>query len=218
MLEQVNEFKYLGVTFDCELKFDKHIESLAEKISSRLGVIGRIRNYLQEKHRVMLFNTLVLPYFDYASTVWSNANCTESLVRLQASVARIILGLPNRTSREIALRALKWIPMDARWNCQRAVMMFKVSRALVPRYISDTFTSLAASYAASGRASRGVDCGNFHPCPSVGKTEWGRRRSASHGVFLWNNLPPELKKETKLSRFKASVKSLAKSGYSFYHL
>ena len=215
-VEQVEEFKYLGVTLDSELKFDVHIESICKKISSRLGIIGRIRNYFDRKHLLMLYNTLVLPYFDYASTVWSNANGTGQLSTLQARAARIILGLPKRANGEVALRGLKWIPMTDRWNCQRAVMMFKVANGLVPEYISEAFTPLSDSYAESGRASRGSDSGNFRPCPSIGKTEWGRRRFASHSVFTWNKLPPALKHETKLSRFKSGVKSLAKSGYTFY--
>ena len=72
VVEQVDDFKYLGITLDKELNFESHLSALGKKISSRLGVLGKIRNYLPLKYRIMLYNALVLPHFDYASTIWSN--------------------------------------------------------------------------------------------------------------------------------------------------
>ena len=117
MVEQVMDFKYLGITLDSELTFGTHLSTLSRKIRgrvehtglfapSRLGVLGRARNYLPETHRVMLYNALVLPHFDYASIVWSNtaAKHTKPLSTLQNRAGRIILGLPKLTSSDTVRR------------------------------------------------------------------------------------------------------------------
>ena len=90
-VEQVNDFKYLGIVLDSRLTFEAHLSGLAKKIASRIGVLGRIRKYLPHDIRVMLYNALVLPYFDYASVVWSNATAkaTDCIVSLQARAGRI---------------------------------------------------------------------------------------------------------------------------------
>ena len=45
-IEQVGEFKYLGVWLDSSLKFTCHISKMSSKISSAIGVISRVSRYL----------------------------------------------------------------------------------------------------------------------------------------------------------------------------
>lgn len=217
VIEQVMEFKYLGVLLDTCLDFGSHLGVLTKKVSSRLGMLGRVRNCLPKRHRVMLFTSLVLPHFDYASIVWSNtyAKHTESLKSLQARAGRIILGLPRLTPTEEVLRILGWTPVADRWQCQRAVMMYKVATNQVPGYLSRSFTSLAKSYSASGRVTRGATECNFQ-VSQASKTDWGKRRLVSHGVFLWNGLPAEVKAAKSNQSFKHQVNKLARDGFDFY--
>ena len=88
----------------------------------------------------------------------------------------------------------------------------------VQTIIFDSLTPLSDEYSESGRVTRGLCRGNFRPCPSNGKTEWGRRRFASHSVNVWNDLPSELKETNKLPVFKSQIKNLVKGGYCFYKL
>ena len=62
-IEQVGEFKYLGVWLDSSLKFTSHISKMSSKISSAIGVISRVSRYLPVIQRNMLYNAMVLPYF-----------------------------------------------------------------------------------------------------------------------------------------------------------
>lgn len=218
-IEQVHEFKYLGITLDSELTFESHINILCKKIASKIGVLGKVRKFLSRNHLLMIYNSIVQPHFDYASTVWSNtcAKYTDPLLSLQGRAGRVILGVPKLTPTEEVVRDLSWTPMKTRWNCQRAVMMFKVARGLVPRYLSDRFTSLAATNSGEGRVTRGQTQGGFRPVSSG--TEWGRRRFASHGPFLWNQLPADVKATQSMTVFKSSIKKLpSRSNFTFYKL
>ena len=212
-IEQVSAFKYLGITLDENLSFNEHLSETAKKISSRIGVLGRVRKFLTIKYRVMLYNTLILPFFDYASTTWSNthARYTDPLVSLQGRAARMIVGA-NRT--EEALGVLKWTSVTERWNSQRAVMMFKVAYGLVPEYLSCGFTKLDECYSEGDRVTRGRAHGNFRPCPSG--NEWGRRRLAHHGVHLWNSLPTVIKVCDTIDQFKSAINGLVKQNFKFY--
>ena len=165
----------------------------------------------------MLYNSLVLPHFGYSSIVWSNtfARLTNPLCKLQARAGRIILGLPSETSSETVLRKLGWLSLPDRWNIQRAAMMFKVARGLAPSYLTNGFTAMSAERPAdTSRGTRGSDAGNFLPPKS--DTEWGRRRFASHGVFLWNGLTPEIKAADTILNFKNRIKKYVKDGHNFY--
>ena len=211
-IEQVASFKYLGVTLDSKLNFEDFIDEIARKVASRIAVLGRVRRYLPVRHRVMLFNTLVLPHFDYASIVWSNTHAKHlnRLIGLQRRASRVIMGL---NSSDEAMDKLKWTPVDVRWSYQRAVTMFKVAHGLAPSYLSDKFKSPSESRR-HGPVTRGQTTKNFEPSASV--TNWGRRRLASHGVFIWNNLPGPLKLCAKLHEFKTQLKFLIRQKFNFY--
>ena len=64
-IERVESFKYLGVIFDPQLKWDDQISHIASKVSQRIGVIHRIKYYLPFHTLTMLANALVMPLFDY---------------------------------------------------------------------------------------------------------------------------------------------------------
>jgi len=212
VIEQVPSFKYLGITLDENLNFGEHLSDVARKISSRIGVLGRIRNFLSVEHRVMVHNAIVLPYLDYCSTVWSNTciKYTDPLSSLHRRAARVILGT-NRS--EEALCDLKWISMTDRWLCQRAVMMYKVTRGLVPEYLSRDLPKIEYE---NERVTRGQSQGNLRPTASG--NEWGRRRLAHHGAYLWNSLPADCKSASSLISFKSHIRILIENNFKFYRL
>lgn len=48
-LEEVNEFKYLGIVIDKHLVWDKHIIKITKKISCRVGLIRKLSYFLPKK-------------------------------------------------------------------------------------------------------------------------------------------------------------------------
>ena len=178
-------------------------------------MLGRVRKFLPRNQLVMVYNAIVQPHFHYASCVWSNtyAKYTGPLVALQARAGRVILGAPKLTPTAQVLHDLNWTPMTARWQCQRAVMMYKVAGGLAPRYLTDCFTPLQETYSEGVRGTRGRSYRNYRPCSSG--NNWGKRRFASHGAYLWNDLPPEIK-SLEFARYKSAIRSLGKCNFKFY--
>ena len=72
ILENVTEFKYLGVWFDQYLRWATHIDKTAANISQRIGVIKRLSWYVDQYTRNILYNALILPHIDYCCTVWTH--------------------------------------------------------------------------------------------------------------------------------------------------
>ena len=93
-IEQVGEFMYLGVWLDSSLKFTCHISKMSSKISSAIGVISRVSRYLPVVQGKMLYNAMVLPYFNYCSITWATADQKhlDVLERLQKRAGRMVLG------------------------------------------------------------------------------------------------------------------------------
>lgn len=64
-IERCFQIKYLGLILDCDLKFDKHITSVCNKISKNIGVFYKLRPYVSTKTLVCLYYSFVYPFIIY---------------------------------------------------------------------------------------------------------------------------------------------------------
>ena len=99
-IEQVPSTKSLGVHIDENLSWNTHIERVCKKISSALGLIKRIRNFVPLHTLLNNFNGLVKPQFDYCSTVWgccSNTSEAGKISRIRGYIPKQLF--PTRLPR-----------------------------------------------------------------------------------------------------------------------
>ncbi len=75
-LERVDEYKYLGMIFDKNLNWHNYIDKMCAKMSQRLGLLQRIKFCMQNVILRMLYNTLVLPLFDYGNIIYRTTDQT----------------------------------------------------------------------------------------------------------------------------------------------
>ena len=109
-IEQVSSTKSLGVSIDENLSWKTHIETVCKKISSALGLIKRIRDFVPFYTLLNIFNGLVKPQFDYCSLVWDccSTGLAEKVQKLQNCAARILLSAPYDSSATDLFRRLHW--------------------------------------------------------------------------------------------------------------
>ena len=91
---QATSFKYLGLTLTPDLSWQEHTDNMITKINQRLGVLRRIKQFLDLDTRCTLYTSLILPLFDYADTIWGDKNnvvLMNSLQTLENKAAKIIL-------------------------------------------------------------------------------------------------------------------------------
>jgi hypothetical protein len=69
-IEEVSSFTYLGVVVNRHITWQDHIDKISNKINKKLGLLKRIKSCLPLEARFMIFNSYVLPLFDYADIFW----------------------------------------------------------------------------------------------------------------------------------------------------
>ena len=91
-IEQVSSTKSLGVHIDENLSWNTHFESVCRKISSALGSIKSIRNFMPFYTLLNILNGLVKPQFDYSSLVCGccSISLSEKLQKPQNRATRIL--------------------------------------------------------------------------------------------------------------------------------
>ena len=62
----------LGLIIDSYLNWKAHIHELSEKISRGIGVLSKIRYYVNNSILQQLYYSLIYPFLTYGLSVWSN--------------------------------------------------------------------------------------------------------------------------------------------------
>ena len=141
---------------------------------------------------VMLSNALVIPHFDYGSSVWSNFS-TEFHNKLQVlhnNLARIILKADARTPINDMMNSLQWDKLDQRWHKQLLVIVYKCLLNLSPSYLSNQFQFVHNNHSHLTRNHTS----NTLAVPKF-KTNSGLRTFHVRAAYAWNNLPVSIRNE-----------------------
>ena len=91
-IERVEFIKFLGVLVDQNLSWDKHIKFTEARISRIIGLMYKIRPFLDSKSLKSLYFSLVHSHISYANIAWASTYKTKlsKLHSLQRHFSRII--------------------------------------------------------------------------------------------------------------------------------
>ena len=126
ILEKVPKFNYLGVFLDETLSWRDHVEYVSSKVSSRLGLLSRIRACLALEASKQVYTSIVQPLFDYADAAWGEISegCCKELQHLQNRAARIIL---RRKTSKNAFHLLNWLSLACRRKLHKCRCVLSIS-------------------------------------------------------------------------------------------
>ena len=72
-IESVESTSFLGICIDDNLTWKKHIISVCNVLSKKIGLLYRIRHFVSRKMLVMLYNAFILPHITNGLEVWGAA-------------------------------------------------------------------------------------------------------------------------------------------------
>ncbi len=181
------------------MTYKEHVNKVVKKISSRIGVLSKVVRYVTLDYRKLLFNTIVIPHFDYCSQVWSNRtkSVLDPIIKLQKRGGRMLIGAPRLTSTEHVFKELKWTDISTRCQQQKLRMVFKISKGDAPEYMLSYFEEVKnldnhnTQMAASGRYTL-----------SKINNDSGKRIFCYSGAQCWNKLPTHVRKSQNKNSFK----------------
>ena len=200
-IERTQLFKYLSVTFNPSMSWADHIDAISTKINQTIGLIGRIRNLLSLQTGVTLYNTLILPLFDYGDVIWGDENndsIMSGLQILQNKAAKVLLGHPSRSSSTEALMSLDLKSLSARRLFHRYIA---IRKCLIGE--TDFNFDFIKNQAVHSRRSN-------YPRLPLPRTNWGKQTFIYQAAKDWNSLPTDLKVIYLLSIFKSKLKTFLK--------
>ena len=200
-LDTVESEKLLGVHFDRNLSFTKHVDFVCKNISSKIALLCRIKQYLPLQARKLYFNSYILPVIDYCLTVWGNAPKLqiERIHKLQKRAARVILDSPPDSSSKPLFEELGWLTVFERVEYNKAILLYKSMNNMSPTYISSLFNFQNSEY----YSLRSIENNNM----AIPKhnTELFKNSFQYSGTKIWNALPITLRTACSLPAFKHNL-------------
>ena len=72
-INKTDSIKFLGVIIDNKLNWHEHIIYIKNKISKSIGIIYKVRKYVEKQTIKNMYYTFVFPYLIYCNEIWGNA-------------------------------------------------------------------------------------------------------------------------------------------------
>ena len=97
-ITEKSQIKYLGVMIDATLTWKAHIEKICKTISRSIGVLYKIKPFVNLKILKTLYYSLIYPHLIYAIEIWGSADTTHMnhILMLQKRIVRMLSYLDKR--------------------------------------------------------------------------------------------------------------------------
>ena len=133
-LQEVSFTKYLELIIDNKLKWIDHIAHIKKKISRGIGIITRVRPFVNKKCLSNLYHAFIYPYLLYCLEVWGNAldSHIKPLCLLQNKAIRTVNFSHYKATSDPIYITLDILPLQKLVSHRIALMMYKYSHGMLP--------------------------------------------------------------------------------------
>ena len=138
----------LGVWFDSDFSFSKHVQNVCKGCFSQLRDFRNIKQILTQDAAVSVANAVVSSQLDYCNSLFSSLSKVNlhRLQSIQNSAARIVTNLYKYTRITPLLRKLPWLPIQFRSEFKLATLVYKFIHTGFPKYFAPHLSTYCTTY------------------------------------------------------------------------
>ena len=198
-----HEMKSLGVVFDNKMKMAKQINLTSRTAYMHLRRISKIRKQLNKSITETLVNAFITSRLDYCNSLYCSLpnKLTQKLQYVQNAAAKTIMLKKKRDHVTPLLRDLHWLPIKYRSQFKVLVLTWKIIHHLAPLNITNLIS--IHEPVRNLRSSSETLLNRL----SIPRNSAGQRAFSNLSPFLWNNLPPIVRKASSITEFKVKLKT-----------
>ena len=196
-LQQVDHYKYLGVTLDKNMNFGLHIENVLKILKYKIYMLAKLRPHLTIYASLSIYKTTILPYIDYGDIFYHAANkCLLSRLHdRQCKALTICYKLHgNQDEKDMHLSANLALLEKRR---EAHILNFTYKRKEFDIYLDDRHLPTRA-----------------YQAPKFTVPKFNNKQFTNSllykGSQLWNQLPNEIKNIDSYLAFKNTTKQRSK--------
>ena len=193
-LKTCSDEKDLGVTFDNEMKFDKHIGNSVNKANKMLGLIKRSFTDIDNETFLKLYKAMVRPHLEYGNIIWHPMLKRQSITieKVQRRATKLVKGFKDLTYQE-RLAKLNLHTLYGRRIRGDLIETYKIFNGFTDLKWNKFFDT--PIYTSTRHSTGKIFIKHSH-------TKLRRCCYSVRVANLWNNLPIELKNAKNTNTFK----------------
>ena len=192
--------KLLGITIDNKLNFEKHVNSLCNKVSQKLNALTRISNYIKPDQRRLIMKAFITSQFGYCPLVWMlhTRRINNRINRLHERSLRLTYNDQNSTFEEL-LHKDRSVSIHQRNLQIFATLLYKVINNLSPKIIREIFYI-------DNQPHYNLRCCPEFQTINIHTVRYGTESLSRLANKIWSLIPIDIKSSPTLESFKEKIK------------
>ena len=188
----------LGVIFDTDFSFHKHVSNICKSCFYHIGDLRRIRRHMPLSTAKKIYNALISSRLDYCNSLLNNIAKQDlsKLQRVQNCLARVVLRAPRFSPSLPLLKQLHWLPVNYRIQFKLSTLTYRALAINQPPYLASSNIPRQLRSSTSQQLS----------IPRT-KLNMGKRAFSVAAPIIWNVLPTTLKSCESFASFRKNLKT-----------
>ena len=205
-IEKVNETKFLGIILQNNMKWDKHIHILSNKISKYSSIIFQIRDKLDNHSLKLIYYALIYSNLIYMNIIWGRSpqQHLKPLIIAQKRTIRSIKFRSKYHHTNDDFYSLAFLKVEEINSYCSSVFTYKSLNSLT--YPTDYFTFVGNPNNYPLRNSINLRTPQFRSAQSQTSPSY-------YGCLIWNSLPPYIRVKPSAASFKSAIKERLLQSY-----
>ena len=204
--EQKDHIKYLGIYIDHHLSWEKQIKFIQNKISKNIGIIRKLRHYVNLNTLRNLYYALIYPYLTYGILSWGSTYKTKltKICTTQNKGIRNIFFANQQEHAAPLYSILDILTFENIFIFKAAIFCYKIINQEhdIPKIFSGIITLAKKQQSYN---TRYASANNLVP-PQV-RTNYGKFMFQSTITKIWESIPITIKNSKTIALFKMNLKS-----------
>ena len=135
-IELVDEFDFLGIVLDSQLRWNAHINKISKKLSKANGILSKIKNTVPKSTLKILYFSLVNSHLDYGLLCWGHK--ANQMDILQKKAIRIITKSKYNAHTEPLFKKLNILKVHDLYKIKLYKLYFKIINKTIPKYFKES--------------------------------------------------------------------------------
>lgn len=210
VIKRVKNVTYLGIKIDDKLTLKEQTLNCTKSAASKTNLLYRISKNLTFDTKKIIFNAIILPSFQYCSTIYLTSTKEEirQMQVIQNRAMRLILNCDYMTSTKFMLEAMNWLSISQMIRYNVLIYIYKMLNGLLPKYLS---SKLILTNTVHDRNTRQNNEYNLR-LPNY-SSALCQNTIFYKGVQMYNALPNVVKMSQSLNIFKEKCRKFVKDNY-----
>ena len=202
-LKKENCIKYLDIFIDSNLSWKPHVEYIVKKVRRSIGILYKIRYYVDVQILIQLYYALIHPFLIYGIISWGNTYhiSLQPLFILQKKTMRLITFSRFDEHSSFLFKNLNILKLHYLVKFETALFMFKFHNQLLPQVFCSYFSPITQIHNYNTRSAMN----QFYYIPRV-RTNYGKFKMRFQGSKVWNSIDDSIK-SANFRQFKKMLKS-----------